>query len=365
MPSEIGPESSAGSVRIAVAPVIDFHFGLFLLGRYCATPEKWVPPWVDSVSDENPALIREFASFWAERGLADVEPGQPYPEWGELLVAAWRTGSLFSPSVGAMLDRLEVVLGESHETPELLSEPREVSDLIDRRLDLLRTNPGDREAYAGLVRRLWSVMEPVWERGGRSDAARLAADLSARARTENDVRSLVPGNNFLHKDAFQSQIAAAQARGELVIVPLGMGGAGQLFWSFPDLVLIGAGLDNAEREAKRRERAERAAGRLKVLSDPTRVAILLELLRPMHHAATVTELASRFGLSQPTVSVHIKMLREAGLVQSEREGNQVHYQAESAVVRDYVDDALTEIVGGESAGESNAGQETTGRVKVR
>jgi DNA-binding transcriptional ArsR family regulator len=59
----------------------------------------------------------------------------------------------------------------------------------------------------------------------------------------------------------------------------------------------------------------------------------------------VTELASLFRLSQPTVSVHIKLLREAGLIRAERDGNQVHYQAEDDVVRRYVDEAVEDMVG--------------------
>ena len=61
--------------------------------------------------------------------------------------------------------------------------------------------------------------------------------------------------------------------------------------------------------------------------------------------ATVTELASQFGLSQPTVSVHIKMLREAGLARPERDGNQVFYQSDEQTVRAYVGSALEEILG--------------------
>ena len=166
-----------------------------------------------------------------------------------------------------------------------------------------------------------------------------------RLRTESDVRVLVPGNSFVHKDAFASDIAEARARGELTLVPLGLAGGGQFYWAFPGMVLLGAGVDSAEREAHRRERSERAAVRLKVLSDPTRVAILYELLRGRsHNPSTVTELASQFGLSQPTVSVHVKMLREAGLVQAERDGNQVFYRADEATIRAYVDAAVDDLL---------------------
>ncbi|MBE0611335.1 MAG: winged helix-turn-helix transcriptional regulator [Dehalococcoidia bacterium] len=111
------------------------------------------------------------------------------------------------------------------------------------------------------------------------------------------------------------------------------------------MVFVGVGSGVGERLARRRERAERAAGRFKVLSDPTRLAILAELLHAdYHNATTVTELASLFGLSQPTVSVHMKMLREAGLVTAEREGNQVSYSASDATLREFVEGALEETL---------------------
>ena len=121
------------------------------------------------------------------------------------------------------------------------------------------------------------------------------------------------------RKAYQAHIAAARERNELVVVPLGLAGGGQFYWAFPGLVIVGVGVESADREARRKERAEMTAARMKVLSDPTRVGILMELVRPSHHAATVTELASQFGLSQPTVSVHLKILREAGLREAEFE----------------------------------------------
>jgi ArsR family transcriptional regulator, arsenate/arsenite/antimonite-responsive transcriptional repressor len=43
--------------------------------------------------------------------------------------------------------------------------------------------------------------------------------------------------------------------------------------------------------------------------------------------ACVCELVDRFDLSQPTISHHLKVLREAGLIDSERRGTWVYYRA--------------------------------------
>jgi DNA-binding transcriptional ArsR family regulator len=344
MPSELGPQVAVGGIRVTASPVIDFLFGLFSLSKSCNDPDKPVPAWVNEIAAANPELARRLGTFWADRGLADQE-GTPYFEWGELLVAAWRIGLIFTPDVSALLDGLDAALRDPAPTPPLYSEPRTIEELIDRRMRLLREKAADRAEYASLLREFWTALAPYWDADGRVDAARAVAELSARIKPDIDLRTLLPGNHFLHKDEFQPQITGARTRGELVIVPLGLGGAGQLYWSLPGIVLVGAGIENAEREARKRERAERAAARFKVLSDPTRLNILMELLRPGCPNSSVTELASLFGLSQPTVSVHVKMLREAGLVRAEKDGNQVRYQAEDSTVRAFLDEAQDEMFG--------------------
>jgi DNA-binding transcriptional ArsR family regulator len=58
------------------------------------------------------------------------------------------------------------------------------------------------------------------------------------------------------------------------------------------------------------------------LADPTRILILYSLAESPRR---VTELAEILEVSQPTVSRHLKVLRERGLVTATREGNTVHY----------------------------------------
>ncbi len=58
------------------------------------------------------------------------------------------------------------------------------------------------------------------------------------------------------------------------------------------------------------------------LADPTRILILYSLASGPRY---VTELAEMLGVSQPTISRHLKILRERGLVHGTREGNTVHY----------------------------------------
>jgi ArsR family transcriptional regulator len=75
-----------------------------------------------------------------------------------------------------------------------------------------------------------------------------------------------------------------------------------------------------------REAAERFAARFKALADPARVAILNRLAQPGRETVCVCELVPLLRLSQPTVSHHLRLLREAGLVAAERHGTWAYYR---------------------------------------
>jgi ArsR family transcriptional regulator, arsenate/arsenite/antimonite-responsive transcriptional repressor len=82
------------------------------------------------------------------------------------------------------------------------------------------------------------------------------------------------------------------------------------------------------------ERAERLARIAKALGDPIRLQ-LVDVLRKHAGKVCVCELVPLFDLSQPTVSHHLKVLRDAGLVDSERRGLWAYYYV--------IPDALEEL----------------------
>jgi ArsR family transcriptional regulator, arsenate/arsenite/antimonite-responsive transcriptional repressor len=73
-----------------------------------------------------------------------------------------------------------------------------------------------------------------------------------------------------------------------------------------------------------REHAERMGSVARALGDPIRVQ-LVDVLRKHAGEVCVCELVPLFDLSQPTVSHHLKVLREAGIVGSERRGLWAYY----------------------------------------
>ena len=76
--------------------------------------------------------------------------------------------------------------------------------------------------------------------------------------------------------------------------------------------------------------ATAVAARFKALADPTRVEIVRRLA--CCDECCVCDLNDAFDLSQPTISHHLKVLRDAGLVAATRRGTWMHYRLEEEAV---------------------------------
>ena len=72
------------------------------------------------------------------------------------------------------------------------------------------------------------------------------------------------------------------------------------------------------------DEAEATAALFRALADPARVRIV-NLLATTEDAVCVCELTEPLGLSQPTVSHHLKKLTDAGLLEREQEGKWAYF----------------------------------------
>lgn len=97
----------------------------------------------------------------------------------------------------------------------------------------------------------------------------------------------------------------------------------------------GAPLDEAS--------AAQLATILKVLGEPARLRLLSLIQAQPSHEACVCHLTDALDLSQPTVSHHLRVLFEAGLLERERRGNWVYYRAVPGAL-----DGVVEALGGRS-----------------
>lgn len=94
------------------------------------------------------------------------------------------------------------------------------------------------------------------------------------------------------------------------------------------------------REPMRTEEAERLAGIFKAVADPARLRLLSIIASHDGGEACVCDLTEPLELSQPTVSHHLKVLVEAGLVTRDKRGRWAYYAVVPAAL-DTLGDVLT------------------------
>ena len=80
---------------------------------------------------------------------------------------------------------------------------------------------------------------------------------------------------------------------------------------------------------------------LKALADPARLRLLSLIASHTDGEACVCDLGGAFDLSQPTISHHLKVLHEAGLLDREKRGVWVYYRVRPGVLTD-----LAALLGG-------------------
>jgi ArsR family transcriptional regulator len=86
------------------------------------------------------------------------------------------------------------------------------------------------------------------------------------------------------------------------------------------------------REPISAEHAAMVVPMLKAIADPARLRLLSLVLSHEGGEACVCDLLPHFDLSQPTISHHLKVLHEAGLVDREKRGTWVYYMARPAAM---------------------------------
>ncbi|NLE98963.1 MAG: winged helix-turn-helix transcriptional regulator [Propionibacterium sp.] len=80
------------------------------------------------------------------------------------------------------------------------------------------------------------------------------------------------------------------------------------------------------------DRAECLAAVFKALADPTRVQLLAHISTTPDGTACACHMPKALGISQPTLSHHLKKLTDAGLITREQRGRWAHYTTAPAVL---------------------------------
>ena len=257
---------------------------------------------LDRIYAGSPQLGERVRGFWDTPESTDCAGSM------ELAILAHHGGILFSLDADELIDRLDGLCADAPADLRLASETPRDREAMRARLARLRSSADTRRAYVELMRNVWAAVRPDWMRNGRR-----SVELAVAARREIQRRG-APWEEIASSTyrpagrVLDDLVASLPSRGMVAVVPAYFAHLGSLV-DLPGTVMIGVRAEGSRAEA--RARTENLARRLKTLSDPTRLAIV-EVLRAS--PSTVSDLAELFSLAQPTVSNHVKILRDAGIV---------------------------------------------------
>lgn len=277
------------------------------------------------VQASRPELVADLRAFWDEPINAfgsshDVAgpPGErPFAaSLPELIVLADLAGELASTDFGRLVAGLSQAAAAGPPTTVALTSESELARrLVRHRLARLRRSARLRHRYVELIEAWGSALLPSWYERGQHAVA-IACRERQQEAAKGDAGALVmswarcDGPSVL----LARLLATSVENGTPVLVtPVFLAGGKAMFFDLPHHLLVGIPAGDAA--AVSRARSAEVANRLKALADPTRLAIVNRLAG---QSRSVGELATEFQLAQPTVSKHVKILRQAGMIADSR-----------------------------------------------
>jgi DNA-binding transcriptional ArsR family regulator len=240
---------------------------------------------------------------------------------------------------------------------EMPSESPEDRETYLDRLRQLRESPALLRSYLELLEEVWAPVDAMWQQA-LPVIEETGRQVLAQYERGRSLELLIPQGCDILRVRLPDILARVEAGEQpILFVPCLFFGS-SMYLEVSGLVTIGTGVGQGDAVA--REQTESVARRLKAVADPTRLAILHSLATA---SSTVGELAVLFRLAQPTVSMHVKVLRENGLVRSQREGGRLRLTADAGAVELLLDELRQAVLQG-ADGPQPAGASTTGRDRM-
>lgn len=185
--------------------------------------------------------------------------------------------------------------------------------------------------YIELWQRVWAEMQPLWEKEGLMLAQQEAERINNALANNQDIFDIIPREHMGQFEHHSNHIKKYRHNGYVIINPLYFISVGGHSIFVEDSMFIGYGIHIERAHEELLHTSQHLAQQIKALADPTRLMILA-LISEFEHRITVGDLAKRFGVSQPTISGHLRILREADLVVVKREGNRAYYSTDATKI---------------------------------
>jgi DNA-binding transcriptional ArsR family regulator len=247
----------------------------------------------------------------------------------EVLVIAQQLGCVTGWDIDPLLNIADAQLDAEAEL-DLATESEEERVAVRDRLRRLVEDRALRLRYQGFLRAVWADGGPLVRELGRPTIERAVVRACSAIEHGLSPIDLIPEGHIARREQYLPMTQRALRQGTLVLTPCYLAGTHGHIVALRGMLSVAVGTGVTTDMARQRAAAEVVARDLKLLSDPTRVLILTELDR---EPGTVGEIAQRVGVAQPTASVHVRQLREAGLLATTRDGNSSSYRVERSKLR--------------------------------
>jgi len=310
------PARPPGRVEAGASPVLELAYASFYVTKRGVPPGPGPTPpaWLRRFADEAPDTLRAVIDFWPQRG----SPGNDT----EALLLATRYGYVRDPDPERFFRDVQALaaryLAEGASLPSTSQRP--MIERVTARLDQLR-EPAAAQAWVDVHRALWRLLAPMWEHDRRPAVEAAVAAFLSDLTAKGSVVDALPKHHFAQLEAAVGRIREAETTGRVVVVPLGFAVGGGFLFDVDETLYVGYGLQGERLFERTAERVAELSPRMKAFADPTRAMLLALIARFEGMRLTVGDLAQQLGVSQPTVSGHLRLLRQAGLVHVERRGN--------------------------------------------
>lgn len=321
-----GTEIQTG-VQVQISPTVELAYAYMTL---LTPPTDRPPEWLALLQEQQPVWLSQLRDFWpsvapdllgfsflnmvcsygyalnsVERFLHDLEYRMP-----DLLVMAEAQGQHIretDPERRALLQQIH----------------REYVERLRQLLD-----PQRRHSFVSLIQTFWISLEAAWTGEGEERAARATEEFDTRYAASRDVLSALPAHHFARFESSAAQIRQAVTQRRVLVFPLFFCLSGGFIFDTPGTIFIGYGIQTDDQHQQLVGEVTAMANQLKALADPTRLLLLTLLAQKQRFDLSVTDLAGQLGVTQPTVSGHLKLLRQAGFITLEKKGQKSVYRAQ-------------------------------------
>jgi ArsR family transcriptional regulator len=222
-------------------------------------------------------------------------------------------------------------------------EDKEKHQALDAGMEWLASQTPD---FQLSLKNLWGILKPYWEREGHKAVHDACVSFRANFENSGDVLAALPSHHFTQFEAAAKEIRQSQERGIIVVNPLYFAAGGRGFnLALRDSHFIGYGIEGESLIEQTKIQVGNVALCMKAFSDPTRLLLLHLVSSYSKFPLSVGDLALQLGVSQPTVSGHLRLLRESQILELEKRGNKAFHRVNIEMVKQVLAQ-LEEIVTG-------------------